>query len=257
MKKILAFFTAIALILTGYSAVQALTAGIEPPADFIKNLKTCTKSHFEQKGTSVERYDIKGKTPGGRCEIYMDTYTDFTNKDNYDMAMNFISGFGSTIAGDKFDKSKLLSQDELIKMSKDSTFSITCKLSQSEIDTLINAYNKHDNKNSEAVITNNSMSYSFDSTKMSSYDKQLLNYQMGGPCIQNRTKNANDNWITTLYVCEYSDTTCYVHYSKSKDGTSTSYSMSCTGELSKYGNLDNKMRDAIVGHVKSGMCEKI
>lgn len=259
MKKILTCLAIFVSTFTIYSGVQALTMGIEPPAEFIDSLKTCKKGHFEQKGTTIERYDIKGKKPNGRCEVYMDTYTDFTNKETYEMAVNFIEGFGKAFAGDKFDKSKIPSQDELIKMSKESINTTTCKFSQSDIDALVTAYNKHDNKNPAPTMKDSSLSFSFDTSKMSSFDKLLLNYQMGGPCTQSKSGKDDDQWIKEVYSCEYSDTTCYVHhsYSKGKDGGASAYTMSCSGEISKYGNLDSKMRDVIIGHVKAGKCEKL
>ena len=63
-KKIL---TAGGLTLIISTAVYAITLGIEPPAQYINNLKTCTKSTVKSDGGTISEYTIKGKLPNGRC----------------------------------------------------------------------------------------------------------------------------------------------------------------------------------------------
>lgn len=259
IKKILiiiVMFVAVGI----FSIVNALTMGIEPPKEFIKNLKTCTKGHFETKGATIERYDIKGKLPNGRCEVYMDTYTDYTQKENYEMAKAFIGGFAQmakSMGGEKYQNKEIptITQEDLVKLSQENILSVTCKFSQSDINDLINAYNKHDNQNPPPKKENGVMTFSFDSSKASSYDNLLLSYQFKGPCIQS---TGNDkNWSTDIYVCEYSDTTCNVRVQTNNEDKSSSYSISCSGDKNKYEKLDNKMYQTVLSHVKSNMCEKL
>ena len=117
-----------------------------------------------------------------------------------------------------------------------------CKFSENERKALYNAYQKHDSKNPPAKVENGNISFSFDSSKMSSYDNLMLTLS-GGVC-----QNPNDaNGKYKKYACEYADTTCYVTEFKGM------HSFKCTNDR----DIDFKTMNTIEKHINQGMCERI
>lgn len=252
MKTNLISVGIISTIMIG-SIAYALVIGVEPPAAYINNLKNCTRSTITEKGSSIQEYTIKGQLPNGRCEVYISSYTNFADPkiyENYKSLMKSFAGMTNDLNKNKkpFDikDSDLPTQQEIIEKAKKEKDITVCKFSKNERLALINAYQKHDSKNPPAKIENGSITFSFDSSKMSSYDKLMSTYN-NGPCssyensgVQNKKK----------YACEYADTTCY--WTDLGNGAST---MSCTKKPENSNNfaLMNKVQE----HVKAGMCQEI
>lgn len=247
MKKKILIASIFTTIIT--CAVYAVTIGVEPPAQYINNLKTCTKSTIKQNnGTAIE-YTIKGKLPNGRCEVYISSYTDFSNPKVYEGFKTVAKSFAEMANDMGKDKSKQITdadiptQAQMIEQGKKEKDEMICKFSESERKALINAYQKHDGKNPPAKIENDNISFSFDTSKMSSYDNLMMTFS-DGVC-----QNPNDpNGKTKKYTCEYADTTCYV--TKYEKGFS---SFKCTNDR----DISFKMMDTIEKHINQGMCEQI
>ena len=243
-KKIL---TATTLIIG--TAVYAVTLGIEPPVQYINNLKTCTKSTFKQSGAAVEEYTIKGKLPNGRCEVYISSYTNFADPKVYEGFQIMTKSFTQMANDMEKDKSKQITnadiptQEQMIEQFKKEKDEMVCKFSESERKALYEAYQKHDSKNPPAKVENGNVSFSFDTSKMSSYDNLMLTFS------HTVCKNPNEpNPKAKKYVCEYADTSCYV--TKYQNGAS---SFKCTNNK----DIDFKQMNIIEKHVDQGMCEQI
>lgn len=241
--------------------VAAITVGIEPPAEFMNALKTCTQGTYKDtnnKSMSIE-YVIKGKLPNGRCEYTRTSYTDFSNKETYEAAKKMLGGFAQMAEdmakqqGQKFEKPvEFPSQEEMIKMTQDEKDIMTCKLSQTEIDMLYEAWQKHDDKNPPAKITENEVSFSWDSSQMSTYDHLMIKLA-SGPCSSSNEQTSPNEKIKK-YACEYADTTCYITITKIQDGGEGS-TMRCTNENPDVStsNLIYKVKE----HAEAGYCEEI
>ena len=245
-KKIL---TAGGLTLIISTAVYAITLGIEPPAQYINNLKTCTKSSIKESGSTINEYTIKGKLPNGRCEVYISSYTNFEDPKVYEGFKTVTKAFAEMANDMSKDKSKQITdtdiptQAPMIEQSKKEKDEMICKFSKDEREALYSAYQKHDGKNPPAKVENGNVSFSFDSSKMSSYDNLMMTLS-GGVC-----QNPNDtNGKSKKYACEYADTTCYV--TEFENGLK---SYKCTKDK----DLDFKTMDTIGKHIKQGMCERI
>lgn len=241
--------------------VLAVTVGIEPSKEVITAIKNCTKGTHKEKTkySFVTEYTIKGLLPNGRCEFVQTSYTDFTDKEAYDNAMKVYSGFADMVMsmdnkkGQTSQKPKLPTQAEMIKMSQEDKDIMVCKLSKTERDNLYNAWAKHDDKNPPAKVSENGISFSFDSSKMSSYDNLMMAYAQG-PCSSGKndemTVGGEKPKSVKKYACEYADTTCYLTLYNFSSGESAS--MSCTGDRSSFDLLDK-----VKQHAKSGMCSLI
>jgi uncharacterized protein YxeA len=262
MKKVLIILGLLAILSVLVFGIQqiasAITLGSEPPVQFINNVKSCTKSTFSTKNMSaITEYNIKGLNSEERCEFSITTTYDFTNKDNYDAAMNVLSGFRNMAksmaeqSGQKWDNPDLPSQKEFVEMMKNEKEITVCKLSQRERNDLYSAYQKHDGKNPPPVVTKDSYSFSFDSSKISSYDQLMMTYS-SGPCRQ-LENNKTPKQTEKRYSCEYKDTTCYYtkYFENGKPSGVTT--MKCTVEKGD----SFKLMDVVKGHVDSGMCEEL
>lgn len=231
------------------SIAYAITVGVEPPASYINNLKNCTKSTITEKGNSIQEYTIKGMLPNGRCEVYISSYTNFADPKVYEGYKTMAHAFSQMANDMAKDKSKQITeadipnQAQMIEQGKKEKDIIVCKFSDNERKALISAYQKHDSKNPPAKIENGSISFSFDSSKMSSYDNLMLTLS-DGVC-----QSPNDpNGKSKKYACEYADTTCYV--TKYEKGFS---SFKCTNNR----DVSFKMMDTIEKHINQGMCKQI
>lgn len=224
MKKFFLSTIIISMITIG-SISFAITIGFQPPAKYMENLKTCTKSTFTNNTTThTQEYTIKGKLPNGRCEVNIITYSDFTKNEIYKQYTTVAKNFG-------MPAEKIPSQQELIAKTEKYKVQTICKLSDNERKALYDAYQKHDSRLGQT----------------SSYEN-LMNKFDNGPCFDiqgNDTKPQN----RTTYVCEYADTTCY--WNDLGQGMST---ISCTKEPSS-GILP--FMKTVEGHAKAGMCQKI
>lgn len=245
-KKIL---TSAGLTLIISTAVYAVTVGVEPPAQYINNLKTCTKSSIKENGSLITEYTIKGKLPNGRCEVYLSNYTNFKDPKVYEGFKTVIKSFVQMANNLEKDKSKQITiteadiptQAQMIEQGKKEKDEMICKFSEKERKALYDAYQKHDSKNPPAKFENGNVNFSFDSSKMSSYDNLMHT-------LSNRVcQSPNDsNGKSKEYACEYADTTCYVK--EYKGGRS----YSCTKE-----DIDFEKMDIIDKHVDQGICERI
>ncbi len=230
--KYIVHFCVMATVFAG-SVVFAFAAG-GPPPEYINNLKSCTKSTFIKKEIGTYEYVIKGKLPNGRCDVQINHWTDYN-----DPEVKKLFGLSSP------DDVKMMENRYEKGFWK-------CKLSQREVDELYAAYQKHDGENPlPQKLDNGGIKFSFDTNKMSSYDKLMLNYQMG-PCVYysgvKAWKSKNENF--KRYACEYRDTTCYVLYGGS--GTSSISSVSCTR-----GKASSDIQNKVLKHVKAGMCSEL
>lgn len=231
------------------TAVYAVTIGVEPPAQYMNNLRTCTKSTVKQNGGTIEEYTIKGKLPNGRCEVYISSYTNYADPKVYDGFKLMTKSFAQ-MANDmaknnsnKITDADIPTQEQMIEQGKKEKDEMICKFSENERKALYEAYQKHDSKNPPAKVENGNVSFSFDSSKMSSYDNLMLIFS------NTVCKNPNEpDQKTKKYVCEYADTSCYVN--KFSNGGS---SFKCTNNK----DIDFKQMDTIEKHVNQGMCEQI
>ena len=235
------------------TAVYTITVGVEPPAQYINNLKTCTKSTFKQSGAAIDEYTIKGKLPNGRCEVYISSYTNFADPKVYEgfkiMTKSFAQ-MANDIAknnSNKITDADIPTQEQMIEQGKKEKYEMICNFSERERKALYEAYQKHDGKNPPAKIENGNVSFSFDSSKMSSYDNLSVEYGNYGPC-----KDLNEEGAPSKkYFCKYADTTCYVR-------TKNTYtpSVSCSqkdGSLETYYTYE----DPVLKHAKQGLCEQL
>lgn len=224
MRKIL-ISTGIISVITMGTISFAITVGFQPPAKYMENLRTCTKSTFTNNTTShTQEYTIKGKLPNGRCEVNIVTYSDFTKDEVYKQYITAAKNFGMPVE-------QLPSRQKLIaEIEKDKVHTI-CKLSDNERKALYDAYKKHDSHPGQ----------------MSSYEK-LMGDLENGPCFNYQNNNMNSKNRTT-YVCEYADTTCY--WNDYDNGTSQ---MNCS-KLPP--DRTFKIMNTVHEHVKAGMCQQI
>lgn len=239
--------------------VLAVTMGIEPPAAYMNNLKTCTPGTFNDKQSSmVMEYSIKGLLSTGRCDVIITSYTDFSDPEDYKTAKEMLGGFigmAESMAkesGQEFDKSAIPSTDEILKMAQNEKYIVHCKFSQVERNELYSAWQKHDGKNKPAQKTaNGGYSFSWDSSKMSSYENLMFKLSQG-PCENYSSSEEQSTSKSKKYACEYADTTCYwTSFGENSNGGM----MQCTKENP---NADTfKVMDKVKEHVKAGYCEQI
>lgn len=240
MKK---FLLLLGLLAIG-SCVFAVPIGVEPPAEFMTALRTCTKGTYNaQEGGLVVSYTIKGKTQTGRCIVEYSDYTDFSNKETYEGFVSLVKSLG----GEKLNPSDIPTQEQMIEQGLKEKDTMICKFNSKERERLYAAYKKHDgNPTTTTKNPDGSTKYSFDSNKMSSYDSLMFELSLG-PCEVLNSDFESLNVRSTIYACEYSDTTCYVN--KSSSG-----GMSATCSPEKKGPMP---WNTIEKHVNSGMCEKL
>jgi hypothetical protein len=233
--------------------VVAVTVGVEPPGAFMHALKTCTKGTFTDKQNArVTEYSIKRLLPNGRCEYTITETNDFSDKKDYETAKLFANGFldmATSMAKQNNQEvpKDLPSADDMLKLAEQEKQVTVCKLSKQERDDLYKAWSMHDDKNPPPKVSKDGVSFTFDSSKMSSYSNLMIKYSQG-PCTE--TDNDSAKQPEKTYACEYSDTTCY--WKDFGNGAST---MSCSKENPNVAAF--KLMDKVKEHVKKGMCSLI
>lgn len=240
MKKLL---LVLSLLLVG-SCVRAVTIGIEPPENFMSALKTCTSGTFnlEKNGVVID-YKIKGKTPTGRCVVEYSDYIDFSKRELYNKYIDVLTSF----VGDKVKPSQFPTQEQMTKESLEGKNIMQCKFSKKEREQLYNAYQKHDDNSTVTTQKpDGSVSYSFNSKNMSSYDSLMMKFSQG-PCIDITPDIVQAKGKAEKYSCEYADTTCYV--TKTRSGV---WTYSCDPEKSGFKHFDIMKK-----HIEANMCEKL
>lgn len=175
IKKSYSLILSLAAVLTTATVVCAFTSGIEPPAKYINNLKTCTKSYAKISGAMVEDYTIKGLLPDGRCEVVSTRYVDFANNQVYQNFVSMTKGFSGMTGKDS--NVKIPTQAYMIEKSKAEKTTKVCKFTKQQRLALYNAYLKHDNKNSCVKHSDGTQSCSYSSANKSSYDKLMDSYK--------------------------------------------------------------------------------
>lgn len=249
MKKILTILSAVLL----GSCVYAVVVAVEPPLAYMNALKICKAGTFKQQDPSGLNltYKIKGKLPNGRCEVEFTEFTDFSDKAIYDNYISFSKNMAKAF-GSEIKDSELPTQAQMIKQGKEEAQAYTCKFSDKERQDLYNAYLKHDSQNPQPQVGKDSLKFSFDSSKVSSYDKLMQKYSLNGPCNNYATMEEDGkNVLTEKYVCEYSDTTCYATLYKMKSGNGSS--ISCSGK----NDIDDARWEIVKKHAESGKCFKL
>ena len=242
----------LAIIMLGVCA-YAITIGVEPPSTYMNALKICKAGTFNQQEPSGLNltYKIKGKLPNGRCEVTFSNFTDFSNKATYDNFISVSKSFAKSF-GAEINESDFPTQAQMIEQGKKEGETYTCRFSDKERQDLYNAYLKHDSKNPPAKVSKDSISISFDSSKISSYDKLMQKYYLNGPCNNDVTMEEDGkNVPVKKYVCEYADTTCYVTLYQMSGGNGSS--VSCSGKR----DVDDTRWEIVKKHAESGKCSKL
>lgn len=227
--------------------VQAMAVGTEPPAQYMNNLKTCTKGTFKTDNGQITEYTIKGKLPSGRCEVEIKSYTDFSNPKVYENYKKLSGALVESFSNKNIDKYEFPTQKQMIEQSIKEMDITICKLNNAERAQLYKAYLKHDNQNPPAEVTENKIKISFNSEKMSSYDKLMMNM---GSCISYQNDDPPVQKMNTKFACEYADTTCY--YTHLGEGA---FQVKCSNEPAK--GIGFNLMKKVEKHVKAGMCEQI
>lgn len=133
MKKLVALLSFISFISLS-SAAYALLAGLNPPEDYIKKLKTCTRSVTTNSSIAYETYAIKGLLPDGRCEVQFERYTNFANNKVYNGYKTLYSSYSKN--------GKVPTQAEMIEQSKRDKDVMICKFTPAQRLALYDAYYK-------------------------------------------------------------------------------------------------------------------
>ena len=179
MKKQLALLGIIALTTTTSIAIAG-TIGKRPPSNYIKNLRTCTSSTFQEKNGTVDEYNIKGLLPDGRCEVVITSYTNFEDPKVYEGFITILKAFG----GDNVKQTDIPTQAQMIEQGKKEKSTTTCKFTKEQRFALHAAYLKNDGKNTCITKPDGSTSCHYSTADMSSYDRLMTNYSQG-TCNQN------------------------------------------------------------------------
>lgn len=223
MKKFFLSTSIISMITIG-SIGFALTNGSLPPAKYIENLRTCTKSTIINKTPShTQEYSIKGKLPNGRCEVSIITSTNYANNETYKQSIEMAKGLG-------IPAQKLPSQQQLIQNADEHTVCTICKLNDNERKVLYDAY-----QNDRKLGQNTYWKF------MNKFDE--------GPCLTRYKNDLNDIKNRKTYACEYADTTCY--WTDLGGGAS---SVACTKEPP--GGIFPFLK-TVEKHAKAGFCPRI
>lgn len=162
-------------------AVAAVTVGYgDPPASYINNLKNCKQSYIKTGTSQISEYKINGKLSDGRCSVTLTSYMNIndpqTLKDSVSVLKTFAEAFGAKITDAQAEQ----------EIKNNNTKSVdNCNFTKEQINALVAAYAKHDGTNPEGKVERDadgnikSFSGSFDTAKMSSYDKLMMNYSAG------------------------------------------------------------------------------
>lgn len=175
MKKSFVLFSLISLISLS-SVVYAMTLGVTPPENYIKNLKSCTKGVAVNNSTVYETYTVKGLLPDGRCEVQIVSYTNFANKKVYDEFKSLYSSF--------YKDGKVPSQAEMIEKGRQDKDIMTCKFTQTQRDALYKAYyqslgHKQPGGCTKTADGGTHCEYEISGSSMSPYDNLLMRYSAG------------------------------------------------------------------------------
>ncbi len=175
MKKIFVLLSLISFISLS-SVVYAITLGLIPPENYIKNLKTCTKGVVVNNSTAYQTYTVKGLLPDGRCEVQIVSYTNFANKEVYDGYKMLYSAFSKD--------GKVPSQAEMIEKGKQDKDIMTCKFTQAQRDALYKAYyqslgHKQPGGCTKTADGGTHCEYEISGSSMSPYDNLLMSYSAG------------------------------------------------------------------------------
>ncbi len=175
MKKIFVLLSLISFISLS-SVVYAITLGLTPPENYIKNLKTCTKGVVVNNSTAYQTYTVKGLLPDGRCEVQIVSYTNFANKEVYDGYKMLYSAFSKD--------GKVPSQAEMIEKGKQDKDIMTCKFTQAQRDALYKAYyqslgHKQPGGCTKTADGGTHCEYEISGSSMSPYDNLLMSYSAG------------------------------------------------------------------------------
>lgn len=174
MKNFLTYIIPICIVAIGIS-VYAITLGAEPPAQYMKNLKTCTPTNIKVTDTLVSEYVIKGKLLDGRCQVTISSYTNFANPKVYEGFKNITKAFG----GNKIKDSDIPTQAQMIEQGKKEKMVDNCKFTPTQRNELYNAYLKHDGKYTPAKVSDKSIDISWSSDNTSSYERLMMSYSNG------------------------------------------------------------------------------
>lgn len=173
MKRLLSVLGLISLLTVG-SIAFSVTIGVEPPAEYINNLRTCKVSSVSKTGSTVEQYTIKGLLPDGRCEVELSSYTNFADPKVYEGYITIIKAFG----GEKIKESDIPTQEQMIEQGKKEKTVDVCKFTKEQRFALHAAYLKHDGKNN-CTTKDGVTSCHYNTSDMSSYDSLMMNYSQG------------------------------------------------------------------------------
>lgn len=175
MKKTLTLLGIIALAMTS-SITMAVTIGKQPPADYMKNLKSCTASSAKNNSGTVDEYTIKGLLPDGRCEVEITSYTNFEDPKVYEGFITILKAFG----GEKLNPADIPTQAQMIEQGKKEKDVTVCKFTKEQRFALHAAYLKNDGKNNNCVTKpDGTTSCRYSTEDMSSYDRLMTNYSQG------------------------------------------------------------------------------
>lgn len=181
MKKII-IFSGILLFMAIGTYAMAVTIGVEPPAQYVNNLRTCTPYFGKYvKNAMTSEYRVIKKLPDGRCLASITEYPDYSNPQDYKDAAYLVRAFG----GDKMTDAEVAK----IIYSSNSKSTTTCKFSPTQRQALYSAYLKHDGNPSSGSVKRDKngniveLNGSFDSSKMSSYDNLMSSY-LSGTCSE-------------------------------------------------------------------------
>ena len=175
MKKIFVLLSIISFVSLS-SVVYAITLGLTPPENYIKNLKTCTKGVAVNNSTAYQTYTVKGLLPDGRCEVQIVSYTNFANKEVYDGYKMLYSAFSKD--------GKVPSQAEMIEKGKQDKDIMTCKFTQAQRDALYKAYyqslgHKQPGGCTKTADGGTHCEYEISGSSMSPYEKLIMSYYAG------------------------------------------------------------------------------
>ncbi len=179
MKKLLSMLTITSIISIGAISC-AFVVGVEPPASYMNNLRSCTPSTVKTSGATVDEYTIKGTLPDGRCEVTHMNYTNFADQKVYEGFTMFTKALG----GDKIKDNDIPTQAQMIEQGKKEAHIVNCKFTLEQRKALHAAYLKKDSKNACVTKPDGTQSCTFSTSTMSSYDKLMLSYSTG-TCTSN------------------------------------------------------------------------
>lgn len=185
MKKFGIILGMTGIITTGcYSS--AVTIGQKPPVEYINNLANCKVSTIKNTNNGyISEYKINGEQPDGRCKVTITGYMDYSNPQTYKDAISIMKMFAEGASKEKIPESAIPTQAEMIKESQNDKDITVCKFTPQQVVQIYSAYQKNDDKQDKGMVKRDKdgniteFSGSFNSSKMSSYDRLMMNYGIG------------------------------------------------------------------------------